>query len=137
MEYAGDVAPSQAYDALAADPDAVLVDVRTTAEWAYVGLPDLSGLGRSVIPVQWQHFPEGDLNPGFVAELRESGVRPGQPIYFLCRSGARSRSAALAATRAGLGPAYNVAEGFEGPLGPDGHRDVAGWKRAGLPWKQG
>jgi rhodanese-related sulfurtransferase len=71
-----------------------------------------------------------------VEQLREAGVAEEVPIYLLCRSGARS-AAAAAATAAGLRPAYNVSDGFEGPLGRDGHRDVAGWKAAGLPWRQG
>ena len=52
MSYAGDVPPREAYAALAADDDAVLVDVRTSAEWNYVGLPDLS-------PRQAGHLPGG------------------------------------------------------------------------------
>jgi len=137
MDYAGDVAPSEAYDELQADDDAVLVDVRTSAEWSYVGLPDLTQIGKRVIFLEWQHFPDGTLNGGFVEQLRAAGVREGVPVYFLCRSGVRSAAAAKAATTAGLGPAYNVSDGFEGSLGRDGHREVAGWKAAGLPWMQG
>jgi rhodanese-related sulfurtransferase len=137
MSYAGNVNPSEAYAELLADPDAVLVDVRTSAEWSYVGLPDLSEIGKHVIPLEWQRFPDGALNMTFVEQLRESGVGEGAPIYFLCRSGVRSAAAAEVATAAGLGPAYNVSDGFEGPLDHDGHRTVAGWKVAGLPWRQG
>src|SRR5450631_4383540 len=137
MGYAGDMDPAEAYAALESDGDAVLVDVRTSAEWSYVGLPDLARLGKPVVFLEWQHFPDGTLNRSFVQQLREAGVVEGVPVYFLCRSGARSAAAAKAATAAGLGPAYNVADGFEGPLGDDGHRDVAGWKAAGLPWRQG
>ena len=137
MSYAGNVNPSEAYAELLADPDAVLVDVRTSAEWSYVGLPDLSGIGKRVIPLEWQRFPDGALNTNFVEQLRASGVGEGAPIYFLCRSGVRSAAAAEVATAAGLGPAYNVSDGFEGPLDHDGHRTVAGWKVAGLPWRQG
>ena len=135
--YAGDVDPSQAYAELQAEADAVLVDVRTSAEWSYVGLPDLTRIGKRVVFVEWQHFPDGTLNGPFVEQLRGAGVLEGAPVYFLCRSGVRSAAAAKAATVAGLGPAYNVSDGFEGPLGRDGHRDVAGWKAAGLPWRQG
>jgi rhodanese-related sulfurtransferase len=135
--YAGDVDPSQAYAELQAEADAVLVDVRTSAEWSYVGLPDLTRIGKRVVFVEWQHFPDGTLNGTFVEQLRGAGVLEGAPVYFLCRSGVRSAAAAKAATVAGLGPAYNVSDGFEGPLGRDGHRDVAGWKAAGLPWRQG
>lgn len=137
MRYAGDVDPSDAYAALKADADAVLVDVRTSAEWSYVGLPDLSQIGKRVIPLEWQRFPDGALNASFVEQLRDSGVGEGAPIYFLCRSGVRSAAAAEVATAAGLGPAYNVSDGFEGPLDRDGHRTVSGWKVAGLPWRQG
>ena len=136
MAYAGDVDPSQAYAQLQADTDAVLVDVRTSAEWSYVGHPDLAEIGKQVVFLEWQHFPDGTLNGSFVEQLREAGVVEGVSVYFLCRSGARS-AAAEAATVAGLGPAYNVSEGFEGPLGRVGHRDVAGWKASGLPWRQG
>ncbi len=137
MTYAGDVQPEEAYAALAADEDAVLVDVRTAAEWAYVGMPDLSALGKRVVAVEWQRFPDGAVNGDFVEQLQDSGLPDGAPIYFLCRSGVRSVAAAEAATAAGLGPAYNVLDGFEGPHDEFGHRTVAGWKVAGLPWRQG
>ena len=135
--YAGDVDPSEAYAELQSEADAVLVDVRTRAEWSYVGQPDLARIGKRVIFLEWQHFPDGTLNGAFVQQLREAGLVEGVPVYFLCRSGARSASAAKAAAAAGLGPAYNVSDGFEGHLGPDGHRTVSGWKAAGLPWRQG
>ena len=145
--YAGDVDPADSYAALQASADAVLVDVRTAAEWSYVGLPDLSHIGKrviplgvipiGVIPIEWQRFPDGTQNGSLLEQLRHAGVAEGVPIYFLCRSGVRSAAAAKAATAAGLGPAYNVADGFEGPLDRDGHRTVSGWKAAGLPWRQG
>jgi rhodanese-related sulfurtransferase len=135
--YAGDVNPADAYVGLQSDAEAVLVDVRTTAEWSYVGLPDLRQIHRRVVLLEWQRFPDGVLNESFVQQLRQEDLREGAPMYFLCRSGARSAAAAKAVTAAGLGPAYNVADGFEGHLGPDGHRGVSGWKAAGLPWRQG
>jgi rhodanese-related sulfurtransferase len=137
QSYAGDVTPQEAYAVLGQDADAVLVDVRTSAEWSYVGLPDLSGLGRRVLCVEWQRYPDGAVNQGFVDELRSAGLPDAAPLYFLCRSGVRSVAAAKAATEAGLGPAYNVLHGFEGPHDEDGHRAVAGWKNEGLPWRQG
>lgn len=137
LGYAENVSPSEAYVELQADPLAVLVDVRTNAEWSYVGLPDLSQLGKRVIALEWQSFPDGTLNPSFVQQLRDAGVDEGAPLYFLCRSGVRSAAAAKAATAAGLGPAYNISDGFEGQLGSDGHRSVSGWKADGLPWRQG
>ena len=137
MPYAGDLTPTDAFRLLADDPQAVLVDVRTRAEWAYVGLPDLTGLGKEVHRVEWVSFPDGVPNARFLDELAERGVNPDGAVVFLCRSGVRSVAAAEAATEAGYQRAYNVSEGFEGPLDDAGHRGAAtGWKAAGLPWRQ-
>ncbi|WP_371814210.1 hypothetical protein [Phycicoccus sp. HDW14] len=81
-------------------------------------------------------LPRGTVNDRFVDELRALGLDAGRPVYFLCRSGVRSVAAAEAATAAGLGPAYNVLEGFEGPVDHAGHRSVSGWRNDGLPWRQ-
>jgi rhodanese-related sulfurtransferase len=78
------------------------------------------------------------VNPQFIEELAAAGVDKGAPILFICRSGGRSRSAAMAATAAGYRTCYNVAGGFEGPHDPSRHRGgVDGWKALGLPWVQG
>ena len=136
--YAGDVSPKEAWDILSKEPDAVLVDCRTDAEWNFVGLPDLSNLGKQVVLVPWQVFPAMNPNPRFVDQVSAEGAKPDAPVLFLCRSGARSRSAAIAATAAGFRKAYNVSDGFEGPHDGDKHRgQVAGWKATGLPWRQG
>jgi rhodanese-related sulfurtransferase len=137
MSYAGDVTPAEAWEALSDDPAAVLVDVRTAAEWSYVGLPDLQSLAKDVVLVEWQTFPTGAVNEDFVAELSAAGVDEQAPVYFLCRSGVRSVAAAEAATAAGWSRSHNVSEGFEGPHDADQHRTVSGWKVAGLPWVQG
>ena len=137
MPYAGDLDPATTYQLLVDDPDAVLVDVRTRAEWSYVGGPDLTGLGKPVVQIEWLTFPNGTPNPGFLTELASAGVSAGSPVLFLCRSGVRSVAAAEAATAAGFTRAYNVTEGFEGVPDPAGHRGTtSGWKVAGLPWRQ-
>jgi rhodanese-related sulfurtransferase len=136
--YAGDVEPREAWRILSEDPEAVLVDVRTDAEWSYVGLPDLSALGKRAVLVAWQNFPSMERNAGFSAELAAKGVPKTAPILFLCRSGARSRAAAQALTGEGYARCYNVAGGFEGDLDAERHRGrVNGWKAQGLPWAQG
>lgn len=139
--YAGDVTPEHAWELLERNPKAQLVDVRTVAEWNFVGAPELSGLGRDVHKVEWQRFPDMSPNPDFVAHvaerLRNSGADADTPILFLCRSGARSRAAAIAMTAAGFNRAFNVASGFEGDKDAVGHRGtVGGWKAANLPWRQ-
>jgi rhodanese-related sulfurtransferase len=137
MTYAGDVTPEQAWTALRDEPEAVLVDVRTSAEWAYVGLPDLGPIGKEVVRIEWQRFPDGAVNRSFTDDLEAAGVGKQQPVYFLCRSGVRSAAAAEAATAAGWVASHNVAQGFEGPHDAQHHRIVSGWKVAGLPWVQG
>ena len=131
------VTSRQAWDAVREDPSAQVVDVRTDAEWAYVGLPDLAEAGKRPVLIAWQSFPSMQVNARFTEELRRAGLTPDHRIYFLCRSGARSLAAAQAAIQAGFPHAYNVADGFEGPPDEEGHRGtVAGWKAAGLPWRQ-
>jgi len=135
--YAGDITVQEAWEMLKNDPDAVLVDVRTDAEWAYVGLPDLSDLGKDVKRISWVLFPDMTKNPNFVEEISAVQPKKNAPLIFLCRSGVRSIAAAETATRAGYNRAYNVLEGFEGAPNAEGHRGtVGGWKVAGLKWKQ-
>ena len=138
MSYAGDLTPQEAFDLVRDDGSAVLVDVRTDAEWRFVGVPDISATGREPVFASW--LPVEDDEPGrrFLAELAQAGVGPGHrgPVVFLCRSGQRSVGAAHAATAAGVVPSYNVLDGFEGPLDDAGHRGSVGWRAVGLPWKQ-
>jgi rhodanese-related sulfurtransferase len=138
-DYAGDLDPRAAWDLLARDKDAVLVDCRSRAEWSWVGMADLSSLGKRVVAVAWQHWSERGMqaNQSFAGELAAAGVAPGQAVVFLCRSGARSKSAAILMTRAGYARCFNLAGGFEGPHDGQRHRGTsAGWKAAGLPWVQ-
>lgn len=141
-EYAGDIGAQQAWELLQTNPKAQLVDVRTMAEWNFVGLPDISALGRRVHCIEWQSFPTMAVNPAFAAEteaaVTAAGADRDAPILCLCRSGARSRATAVALTAQGFTQAFNIAGGFEGD--PDGERhrgNINGWKAAGLPWRQG
>ncbi|GII98531.1 rhodanese-related sulfurtransferase [Sediminihabitans luteus] len=129
--FAGHLTVTDAWELLRTDPEAVIVDVRTEGEWRTIGVPDVAQLGKTVGFAQWV-TPQGP-NPAFVDEVLATGVRPGQPIVFLCRSGQRSIGASAALTAAGYGPAYNVLHGFEGDVGPDGRRGHTGWQAAGLP----
>jgi rhodanese-related sulfurtransferase len=138
LGYAGDLSPTEAWQKLATDPRAVLVDVRTQAEWSYVGLPDLTSLAKPVHRVAWQIFPEMQVNAGFLDGIKSAGLAPDQPILLLCRSGVRSVAAAKLLTELGFTACYNVRDGFEGPGDAEKHRGrVTGWKVEGLPWVQG
>ena len=135
--YAGDITAREAWEMLSREPEAVLVDVRSKAEWSYVGVSDLSELGKATAFVEWQSFPGMITNQGFAEELRANGVSLDRTVVFICRSGQRSMHAAVAMTKRGYTRCFNLAGGFEGPLDGDGHRGrLDGWKVAGLPWKQ-
>lgn len=135
--YAGDLTVRESWEVLARDANSVLVDVRSQAEWSFVGVPDLGSIGKKTALVSWQTFPGMKANPEFGAQLSAAGVSPDQTVLFLCRSGVRSKSAAVAMTAAGYKRCHNVAGGFEGPHDAQRHRGhVDGWKAAGLPWVQ-
>jgi rhodanese-related sulfurtransferase len=128
LSYAGALSPAEAHELMKAG--AKLVAVRTKPELQYVGKIPGS------IAVEWQTYPGNRENPEFLGELAAL-VAKDQPVMFICRSGARSHSAAQAATRAGWREAYNVLEGFEGDKDAEQHRSsVGGWRKAGLPWTQ-
>ena len=139
--YAGDLLAIDAYALLEGDSSSVLIDVRTQAEWAYVGTPNLQKLGKTLLLLEWQSYPSMAVDAEFPlrleAMLQSGGVERGAPLLFLCRSGARSRQAAISMTSAGWGPCFNVSDGFEGPLDGSLRRGgVSGWKAGGLPWSQ-
>jgi rhodanese-related sulfurtransferase len=127
--YAGALLPREAYDLWQATR-ATLVDVRTQAEWDYVGRV------RGAVEVQWNLYPSG-RNPDFARSLQAAVPDKHGVFMFMCRSGGRSNAAAEVATQLGYARVYNVLEGFEGDLDSEGHRNaVGGWRAAGLPWVQ-
>ncbi len=136
-----DVEVEEVWERLKRDPEAVLIDVRTQAEWSYVGVPDLSSLGKQLTLIEWQHFPNAEVNSSFTGQLGSvlaaSGAGKDTNLYFICRSGHRSLHSAEAMAATGYVACHNVAGGFEGPLDTEAHRgSLAGWKAAGLPWVQ-
>lgn len=131
LPYAGAVTPREAWQILQQARDAVLVDVRTQAEWDWVGRVP------GALEIEWNQYPGSIRNPNFLAILGRQVPRDAL-ILFLCRSGVRSDGAARLATEAGYARCYNILEGFEGDKDTHGHRGkVGGWKVAGLPWVQG
>jgi len=137
QEYAGDVLPKEAWQLLAENLDAVLVDVRTPEEWQFVGVPDLNGIDKETVLVAWRHFGAEGPDPEFEQKLRAHGVPEEAAVLFLCRSGQRSKAAAIAMTAAGFKKCYNIATGFEGDLNDEHHRNAKnGWRIDRLPWKQ-
>ena len=137
--FSGHVTPATAYGAITHRdenaPGAVIVDVRTVAEWQFVGLPDLPA--DCFFKIEWQTYPTMSLNDDFGTALQQGIPDKSTPIFMLCRSGARSMAAAQCAVTLGYALAFNIAGGFEGDVDANGHRGVTnGWKADGLPWKQ-
>ena len=85
------VSVEEAWTRLKSDAGSVLIDVRTIAEWAYVGLPDLSSIGKRPVLVEWQGFPDDRLNSAFVERITEAlnplGADRESELLFICRSG--------------------------------------------------
>ncbi len=136
-----DVDVKEAWERLKGDPGSVLIDVRTQAEWTFVGVPDLSSLGKQLLLLEWQTFPEGQVSPTFTSQLESElaayGAGKDTELFFICRSGQRSLHSGEAMAAVGYRACHNVAGGFEGPPDSETHRGlVAGWKAAGLPWVQ-
>jgi rhodanese-related sulfurtransferase len=139
--YAGDVSVDEAWRVLQQDEKSILIDVRTKAEWAFVGTPDISAAGKELVRVEWQTYPSMELNADFLQSVRkiveERGASVDTNLFVICRSGARSTAAAIALSEAGFQVVHNVAGGFEGDLDGDRRRGRSnGWKASGLPWGQ-
>ncbi|QSZ50373.1 rhodanese-like domain-containing protein [Arthrobacter sp. D5-1] len=134
MSYAGDLTPQDAWAKL--EEGAILVDVRTEAEWAHIGIPDTKATENDPLFIQW-NLAGGIPNSRFIEDLQQQAPEDDAvELVFICRSGQRSISAAIAATQAGF-TAYNVLEGFEGEPDRYGERTVNGWKNRGLPTNLG
>jgi rhodanese-related sulfurtransferase len=131
LPYAGALTPAEAHEVMQHHAKAKLVDVRTRAEWDWVGrVPH-------AVEVEIMSYPGNRPNDAFVDDLAKQ-VPKDAIVMFLCRSGGRSHNAASFATEAGFANSYNVLEGFEGDRDNNGQRNtVGGWRAAGLPWVQG
>jgi rhodanese-related sulfurtransferase len=131
--------PHAAWKMLNSNPQAILVDIRSSMEFLFVGHP------QGAIHVAWIDEPDWTINPNFVTEIRQlilGGVSSAEgvsstPIILICRSGKRSLDAGQALLRDGLRMVYHIDEGFEGERDEQHHRSsVGGWRFHGLPWEQ-
>ncbi|RTZ79593.1 MAG: rhodanese-like domain-containing protein [Gammaproteobacteria bacterium] len=133
--------PHEAQKILQENPRAVLVDIRSSMEFLFVGHP----VGAVHIP--WIDEPDWDVNPDFVTDIRKlllGGVVCDSeeelecaPVILICRSGKRSLQAGKALLEAGMKDIYHVDDGFEGDLNEHHQRSTLnGWRFEGLPWEQ-
>ena len=130
-----ELTPPQAFEELTANDRAVLVDCRTRAEWVYVGIPDLSDIGKQVI-LESITDESGQPNANFISSIGAI-ADPDTPIYVICKIGGRSANACHLLEASGYSQVCNILEGFEGCVDQKGHRSsVDGWKFHNLPWRQ-
>lgn len=134
-----DLTPQQAFELVQANPRAVLIDVRSSMEFLFVGHP------KGAIHVPWIDEPDWKINPHFAAQVRQvvlggisaHGGGHGAPVVLICRSGKRSLEAGELLVKEGFSDVYHITEGFEGDLDEQHHRStLGGWRQHGLPWEQ-
>ena len=128
FSYAGALTPHEAFQILQANPEALLVDVRTQAELELVGrIPN-------AFNIEWATYPGMVKNQDFAKQLADN-VDKNLMVIFMCRTGGRSHNAAVVAEELGFDKAYNMLEGFEGEANELKQRTMLnGWKHAGLSW---
>lgn len=128
--------PLTAFNALQSQTDAMLIDCRTRAEWVSVGVPVLPDNPKKTAFIEWVDIT-GQPNPDFLSMVLQISNKD-TPIYVLCRSGVRSAAACQFLSKSGFTKLVNIENGFEGDIGPSGHRaGINGWKYCNLPWTQG
>lgn len=132
-----DIAADEAWSLLQTDEQATLIDVRTSPEWTFAGLPKLDALQKQTKTIAWKLYPTMETNPQFQQELHQVAPELNHPVIFLCKTGGRSAQAAIAAAQAGYSRCYNIVHGFEGDRDDEGRRGrINGWKASDLPWEQ-
>jgi rhodanese-related sulfurtransferase len=124
------ISPDKAYE-LAGETDVDLIDVRTIAEYVYIGHPE----NAYCLPLLFWNEREvaQARNDDFMEDLAAKFDKK-HTLVFICRSGNRSRVAAQMAFRVGYQKVFNVTEGFEGKKDEKGYRTIGGWKNLGLPY---
>jgi rhodanese-related sulfurtransferase len=128
-----EINPVEAQKILLEQNDAVLIDVRSTMEYEFVGHPPMA----MHIPIK--EWPIWETDAGFVEKVKKAlnNEKLDNPLLMLCRSGARSALAGEMLANEGYTNVYNVLEGFEGDKDENGHRNtINGWRFHGLPWEQ-
>lgn len=119
------------------NPRSLLIDVRSSMEYLFVGHP------QGAVHIPWIDEPDWDINKDFVVEVRKlalGGLKKSTndvPVILICRSGNRSAEAGKELVQAGISNVYNIGDGFEGELDSDHHRStMGGWRYHNLPWEQ-
>lgn len=137
---------SEAYAILKKKPEILFIDVRSRAEFSFVGHASVvdrnipyrmidSGYEIDTKRKQYKMVPNVDFPAALNKALKAAGASKTDPVFVMCRSGSRSRAAADYMAKIGFTQVYNIVDGFEGDKNKaTGHRTINGWKNSGLPW---
>ena len=104
-----------------------LIDVRSLLEWHSTGIPDLSSINKSVFLFEW----EQNINQFFISKFQEmlsTNFERTSVLFFICKSGIRSKIAAHLATISGYYYCYNISDGYY-------NKGTSNWKNT-LPTKK-
>ncbi len=131
------ISASDAWKLCQQDPRTLLIDVRSSMEYLFVGHP------QGAVHIPWIDEPDWVINKDFATEIRKlllGGSADSShevAIVLICRSGNRSAEAGALLVDEGLKNIYNIEHGFEGKLDDDHHRStLGGWRYHQLPWEQ-
>ena len=136
MSYKRNLLPKMAVERLQNNPQALFVDVRSKAEYKYVGYPENS------ILIPWIDDPDWEPNPEVFSDsvMQELDGRENllnTEIILICRSGYRSNDALKCLENKGFTQVSHVASGFEGDLDENDQRgNLNGWRHDDMPWSQ-
>ena len=152
----------EAFDMLNTVPDTYLIDVRTRAEYQFIGhpykayhFPYFFFNSKLVKKDDEYSYAYNSKNEAFTAEISKV-FKKTDNILLISRDGTRSALAAKALLGAGFQKVFDVEDGFEGAAFPDfeddkhhkyyrqlakrnkiygfEHRRHYGWQWWGLPW---
>ena len=136
MSYKRNLLPKMAIERLQSNPQALFVDVRSKAEYKYVGYPENSILIPWIDDPDWEPNPEA-FSDSVMQELDGRENLSDTEIILICRSGFRSNEALKCLENKGFTQVSHVASGFEGDLDENDHRgNLNGWRHDGMPWSQ-
>ena len=136
MSYKRNLLPKMAVERLQNNPQALFVDVRSKAEFKYVGYPENSILIPWIDDPDWEPNPEA-FSDEVMQELDGRENLSDTEIILICRSGFRSNEALKCLENKGFTQVSHVASGFEGDLDENDHRgNLNGWRHDGMPWSQ-
>lgn len=137
------VTAAEAYDAWKKNQSIKILDVRTVAEYVFVGHPAMAHNVPFLFATRKWDAEEGKYamtpNQKFMEQVA-AVLKRDDVILITCRSGQRSAKAANKLTEAGYKHVYSIVDGFEGEKlkdpdsGVNGKREKNGWRNAGPPW---